>query len=302
MLHLLIAGIALVVLIKSADIFIDQALAIAERLNVSSFLIGFTLISIGTALPDLIISTFAAYNGDTNFAIATFIGSAMVNISLLVGVLSFFTKYRLHKIDITRNIPIALGASIFLLLIIAIFKLQLRWPAGLLLIGAFGFTIYLANKNKNNVTLEAEQKFDILIFIISLILLILTGKVSTEHFLSFAQKTGIADTVVGFFLVGISITAPELITSLRVIKKGNLQLSLGNILGASLINILLIPGIASLLTPLNFLSFIPSLLCLTFAVLLFYIFGLLGKEYYITRREGIGMIITYIIFILLQLL
>jgi len=302
MLHLLYAALCLVVLIKSADIFVDQSLSVAKKLKVSSFLIGFTLIFLGTALPDIVISTFASAQGNSEFAISTFLGSTIVNVTLLVGVLSFFTKYKLDKSDISKNIPITLGASIFLLILILLFRFNFTWIAGIITMTIYTITVFFAKQNNTTTIRHKTVTFNIIAFLISFILLIVTGKISTDQFLLFADHYKIADSVIGFFLVGIGITIPELVASLEVIKKGNLQLSLGNILGATLINILFIPGLGSFFNTLNFQPFLPSVLFVIFGLIIFFFLALLGKEYYITKKEGCVMVLIYILFVISQFL
>ncbi len=300
MLHLFIALAGLLVLLKAADVFIDQSLAIAKKIKISGFLIGFTIISIGTALPDLTISTFAVIDGDSSFAISTFIGSAMVNITLLIGALSFFTKYRLYKADIKKNIPITFLAGVLLVALILLFKFQFSWIAGVISVSAFLAIIFFVKENNPPIIIKEDREFHSFLFLLSFVMLILAGKFSTENFLTFAQQYHIADTTIGYFIVGIGITAPELITSLEVIKKGNLQLSLGNILGATLINILLIPGLGSFFNTLDFTGFLPSVLCLLLGIFVFMILAISGKKYYITRKEGVVMLLIYLLFILIQ--
>ena len=301
MLHLLYAVICLAVLVISAEVFVDQSLAVAKKLKISGFLIGFTLLSIGTALPDIVISTFGSARGDTEFAISTFLGSALVNTTLLIGVLSFFTKYKLHKSDVDNNIPITLGASIFLLILLLLFRFQFTWVTGIITIIAYILTVFLARKNNTVKLTHKTSKFNALILIASFVLLILTGKISTDQFLLFADQYKIADSTIGFFIVGIGISVPELVTSIEVIKRGNLQLSLGNLLGATLINILFTPALASFFNTLNFQPFLPAIFFIIFSLIMFYLLALFGKKYYITKKEGIVMLVIYILFVLTQI-
>lgn len=300
--HLLLAGLCLVVLIKSANVFIDQSLAIAKKLKLSGFLIGFTIISLGTALPDIIISTFAVAQKNPDFAISTFVGSAFTNMTLLVGVLAFFTKYKLNKTDVEKNIPITFVASLALLVLIILFRMKFTWIVGVISLIIYIFTVYLASQNNVTKIRQKTDKINIVIFIISFILLIIAGKISTDQFILFAHYFNIANSIVGYFLVALGITIPELVTSLEVIKRGDLHLSLGNILGATLINILFIPGLTSLLSPLNFQSFLPGVIFLVFAILLFFFLSVMGKEYYITKREGLAMLLVYLLFVVFQFL
>lgn len=300
--HLIIALVCLVILLKSSEVFIDQVSAIAKKFHISSFLVGFTLVSIGTALPDLVISTYSASQGDTSFAIASAMGSAFVNISLLAGVLGLITKYKLQENDLEKNIPAAIVATISFIIMILLFGGYLTWIGGLIAIGLFALVVLFIKKHNTLTVHEEHAKFNIFIFLLASVALALSGKYASESFLSFADYFKIQDSMVGFFIVGIGISVPELVASLQVIKKGNLQLSLGNILGAFLINILVIPSIASFFTPLNFQPFVFDLLYLVFALIMFLFFALLGKEYYISKKEGVALILVYILFVVLQIL
>lgn len=300
--HLLLAGFCLIVLIKSANVFIDQSLSIAKKLKLSGFLIGFTIISLGTALPDIIISVFAVAQKNPDFAISTFVGSSFTNMTLLVGILAFFTKYKLNKTDVEKNIPITFFASLALLVLIILFRMKFTWIVGVISLIIYVFTVFFASQNNVTKIRQKTEKINIVLFIISFILLIVAGKISTDQFILFAHHFNIADSLVGYFLVALGITIPELVTSLEVIKRGDLHLSLGNILGATLINILFIPGLASLFAPLNFQNFLPVVILLIFAILLFFFLSVLGKEYYITKREGFAMLLVYLLFVVSQFL
>lgn len=300
--HLLIALVCLAILLKSAEVFIDQVSALATKFKISSFLIGFTLLSIGTALPDLVISTYSITQGNNSFALATTMGNAFVNISLLAGVLGLITKYKLQENDLEKNIPVTITATIAFIILILLFGGQLTWIGGVIAIGIFVLVV-LFLKNHNNITTYKENtKFNIFILLLALIVLTLSGKYASESFLNFADYFKIQDSMVGFFVVGVGISIPELVASLQVIKKGNLELSLGNILGAFLMNILVIPAIGSFFSNLNYQPFMFDLLYITFALIMFLFFALLGKEYYISKKEGVALILIYVLFVVLQIL
>lgn len=179
---------------------------------------------------------------------------------------------------------------------------KLNWLGGLLAIGLF-FLVVLFIKKYNTLSNHKERtKFHWLIFIISFIAMALAGKYTSENFLHFANYFHIRDSFIGFFLVGVGISIPELVASLQVIRKKNLQLSLGNILGAFLINILVIPALASFFTPLDFQPFIFELVYIIFTLIIFIFFALTGKKYYISRKEGIILVLVYLIFIIFQVL
>jgi cation:H+ antiporter len=300
MLNILIAIISLAILIKSSDIFIDQSTALAKKIKVSSFLIGFTLIALGTSLPDLVISAYSNIKGAPEVAISTFIGSPIVKTSLILGILALFSNYKLSEIDIKRNIPINLIIySTFFFLLFA-FQFQMNWVLGILSIGLLILAIFLAKGNNHLITIKSKAKFNILLLLLSFIVVVISGKFCVDHVLIFANNFGIEQTIIGYFILAIGTSIPELVTSLTSIKKGNLQLSLGNILGSSLFDILFVSGITSFFGTLNFRPFLMEYVLLMLATGILLLFAILGKKYYISKKEGVGLTLVYILFIILH--
>lgn len=302
MLNILIAIASLVVLIRSSEVFIDQSTALAKKFKISSFLIGFTLIALGTALPDLIISSYSNIVGAPEIAISTFIGSPIVKTSLILGILALFSNYKLQEVDIKRNIPINLTIySSFFLLLLA-FQFQMNWILGILGTGLLILSIFLARKNNHLISIESKKKFNVLYLLASFIVVIIAGKLCVDNLLIFAEEFAIAQTTIGYFIVAIAISIQELVISFTSIKKGNFQLSLGNILGSNLFELLFVSGITSFFGVLNFRPFLVEYLFLIFATAILLLFAILGKKYYISKKEGIGLILVYILFIVLQTL
>jgi cation:H+ antiporter len=300
MINILIAITSLIVLIKSADIFIDQSTSLAKKIKVSGFFIGFTLIALGTSLPDLVVSSYSTISGNQEIAISTFLGSVIVKTSLLLGVLALFSKYKLEEIDIKRNIPLNLGIYILLFALLIIFNFQMPWYLGVITISILIVATFIANKNNHLTKLKSKTKFNLLFLIFSFLLVILSGKFTVDYFVILAEQYNIAQTTIGYFVLAIGATAPELITSLTAIKKDNLHMSLGNILGASLFDILLVSGVSSFFATLHLTEFKLDFVFLIIATIIFLLFAIFGKKYYITKKEGIGLILVYVIFVLLQ--
>lgn len=298
--HLLIALVCLAVLLKASEVFIDQVSAIAKRFRINSFLVGFTIVSIGTALPDLVISTYSASQGNPDFAIATSLGSGIINISLLLGVLGIITRYKLQKNDLENNIPITIFATVCFIILLLLFGGRFTWVGGLISLALFSFVVMFIKKQNHIPPGKTTGKFNLFFLLLSFLLLALSGKYTSDSFLKFADYFNLEDSIIGFLIVGVGISIPELVASLQAIKKGNLQLSLGNILGAFLINILAIPAICSFFTPLNFQPYIFTLIYIFFSLVMFLLFGLMGKEYYISKKEGTALIFIYLLFLVLQ--
>ena len=298
--NILIAIVSLAVLIKSAGIFIDQSTALAKKIRISSFLVGFTLLALGTSLPDLVISSYSAAKGFPEIAISTLLGSAIVKTSLVLGILALFTNYKLAEIDIKRNIPINLIIFTLFFVLLLLFGFQMTSVMGILTLLILGLSIFLAKENNHTITIQSKDRFNLLFFLLSFGLLIISGKLCVDNISIFANSYGIAQTTIGYFILAIGTSIPELVTSLTIIKKGNLQLALGNFLGSILFDILFVSGISSFFSILNFKPFLLEFLFLMLATTIFMLFAILGKRYYISKKEGIGLILVYILFILVQ--
>lgn len=302
MLNILIAIIALIVLIKTSEVFIDQSAALAKKFKISSFLVGFTLIALGTALPDLVISGYSNIVGAPEVAISTFIGSPIVKTSLILGILALFSNYKLLEVDIKRNIPVNLIIySSFFLLLFA-FQFQMNWILGVLAMGLLVLSIFLAKENNHMITIKSKKKFNILFLLLSFFVVVIAGKVCVDNLLIFAEEFAIAQTTIGYFVIAIAISLQELVISFTAIKKGNFQLSLGNILGSNLFELLFVSGVTSFFGVLNFRPFLVDYLFLIITTAILLLFAILGKKYYISKKEGIGLIFVYILFILIQTL
>ena len=302
MLNIIIAFASLIVLIKSSEIFIDQSTALAKKFKISSFLVGFTLIALGTALPDLIISSYSNIVGASEVAISTFIGSPIVKTSLILGILALFSNYKLLEVDIKRNIPVNLIIYCSFFLLLVIFQFQMNWILGILAIGLLILSIFLARKNNHMITIESKKKFNAILLILSLVIVVISGKLCVDYLLIFAEDFAIAQTTVGYFIIAIAISLQELVISLTSIKKGNFQLSLGNILGSNLFELLFVSGATSFFGVLNFRPFLTDFLFLIFATLILLLFAILGKKYYISKKEGVGLILVYVLFVIIQIL
>ena len=300
MLNILIAIISLAVLIKASDIFIDQSTALAKKIKISSFLVGFTLIALGTSLPDLVISTYSNIRGAPEVALSTFIGSPIVKTSLLLGIIALFSNYKLSEVDIKRNIPINLIIYSTLFFLLFAFSFQMTWILGIISIALLITSVILAGKNNHLITIKSKIKFRPILLLISFVIVVIAGKICVDNVLLFAENFNIAKTLIGYFLLAIGTSIPELVTSFASIKKGNIQLSLGNILGSSLFDILLVSGLTSFFSPLNFRPFLIEYVFLIFATGILLLFAILGKKYFISKKEGIGLILVYVLFILLQ--
>lgn len=295
--------ISLVVLVKSADVFVDQASSLAKKLKVNDFLIGFTIVAFGTSLPELVSTIFSSIDGHNQLVMSNIIGSNIANLCLIFGLIATFNVYKIHKRDVDVNIPINLAAMMVFWAISAWSGFNITWSFGISMILIFT-TLILLSKDYNHFASRSENKyvkFNLLILITSLVLLVLSGKYCIEEVILLARQLNIAETLLGYFLLAIGTSLPELVTTWVAVKKNDGELGMGNILGSNLFNLLFVLGISSFIQPVVVTGFVTDLIFLTGAILAVYLFAVFGKKYSFSKKEGIGLLVIYGIFIVFQI-
>jgi cation:H+ antiporter len=299
--YLIITIVALLGIVKSADLLIDQSIALAQKLKVSSFIVGFTIIAFGTSLPELIVSLYSTYSGHPSIAISNVLGSNIVNICLILGILAVYKPYKLSKSDVFINIPLNLIALIFFIILVSFNNSTLNISSGIILLIVFIATLFFERKSNHVTKIKNQTKFNVLILIASLIALVVFGKISVDSILEFSKIFGVEETVLGYFVMAVGTSLPELVASFTAIKKGNEEIGIGNILGSNLFNLFFILGTASFIKTLDLSFFLVEVMMLTVITISLVILALIGKRFYFTRKEGILLLSYYIIFILSQL-
>jgi cation:H+ antiporter len=300
MFNLFLALVSLAVVLKAADIFVNHSSALAKKYQISSFLIGFTIMAFGTSLPELIVSTYSNIIGHPALTISNVIGSNIANLCLILGLLALFKNFKLSKQDVHFNIPINLLGSILFTIFLWLAGWQLNWWLGSILLLIFPFFIWLASRNNHLITIKGKTQFSIIKFALSFILLTIFGKLCIDNLLIFAQLYQISDSILGHFFLAIGTSLPELVTTFLAVKKGNNELGIGNLLGSNLFNLFFILGINSLIHTLDFSAFYQDILFLLFATCVFLIFSLIGKKYYFSKKEGLGLVLLYVLFMIWQ--
>ena len=299
----LIVLMGLWTMVNSANTFVDQASALAKKLRVGDFLIGFTIVAFGTSLPEMISTIFAASSGHNQLVVSNIIGSNMANSCLVFGVIALFNNYRIRKRDIDINIPINMAALMAFWAVSVWAGFVINWSFGVSLILVFVVLVILSKEYDHFETVERKYvRFSVTRLLGSLTLLIISGKVLIDGIISLSVQFMVSETILGYFLLAVGTSLPEMVTTWVAVKKHEGELGVGNVLGSNLFNLLFILGISSFIQPVNVSGFRIDLVLLTGATLTVYIFAILGKKYAFSRREGLGMVLIYVVFVMFQLL
>lgn len=310
---LLVLVISLYVLSKSADIFVDNAVKLSELLGLSEIVIGATIVSLGTTLPELSASIISALQGKGGFAIGNAVGSVITNTSLILGIGALFGNIKVDNKN-AHKISILIAAAFVLIVSTIPYKighengLIPQWIGFLFLFFIPVYIYYLITQEKKNTAVHIMEKSDkksnysgliLILFLIIIsalgIALSASGLVASAEIL--AERIGIPDVIISSTLVAFGTSVPELSTCIAASRNKHGELALGNIIGANILNILFVIGASTALTSGGLfvqnefyqIHFIGLILIL--AVFGFFAYNKKINE--ISKREGIILVLFY---------
>ena len=288
--------IGFLLLIKGADYFVEGASTIARKFHIPSMVIGLTIVSIGTSLPELSVSLTSALIGKNDLAVANVVGSNVFNILMGLGVSGIISKLPIEKNTIETDIPFL--NIIGTILLVMMLNLTLGRFEGILLIGLLiGFLFYIIKPILNNKEeLKEENKLSfktILLGILGVVGIILGGDIVVDSASNIAKMFGMSQNLIGLTVVATGTSLPEFVTSVMAIIKGENEIAVGNIVGSNIFNILMILGISSIISPITitFISIIDIMFMIATGILL-YVFVVKSKT--LNRYQGIVFILLYI--------
>ena len=317
---LLLFAVGVILLIKGGDWFVDSAVGIAKRFRVPEIIIGATVVSIGTTLPEVMVSVTAAVNNNSAVAYGNAIGSIICNTALIAALTIAIRPAPVEKKTITTPVLFFFGAAAIYLVAAYIFGRFDRWM-GIVMLLVFGaymaMTIYKGFKNPIQQEEEEEEAApggslikDILVLIISAALIAVGADMLEGSSVSLATMAGIPTEVVGVTVVALCTSLPELVTAITALAKGYGALSLGNIIGANIFNLVLVSGAAVTISPFAIpegsklfgyntsqLFEIPLMIAVMALMTLPALFK--GK---LRRWQGIALLSVYACFVTLQVL
>ncbi|MFG1496349.1 calcium/sodium antiporter [Saccharospirillum sp. HFRX-1] len=251
----LLAG--LVVLVWSADRFVDGAAALAKHLGMSSLMIGMVIIGFGTSAPELMVSAFSAWTGNPGLALGNAYGSNITNIALVVGVTALVLPIQSQRSIARRELPILLGITL-----LAGWQLLdgylSRLDAALLLLVFVLLMAYSIWRGSNEPAEEMADEVNALPLwralvdlSLGLALLLISSRALVWGAVEVAQALGVSELIIGLTVVAFGTSLPELASALAAVRKREHDLAIGNVLGSGLFNTLAVVGIAAAVHPLT---------------------------------------------------
>ena len=292
---LTVVGIAM--LCFGGSWLVSGGVSIAKKLRISQMVIGLTVVAYGTSTPELAASMAAAVGLHTDLILGNVVGSNIANIGMVIGISAIISPLVVSKATTRKEVPIMIGVMLLLVAISVDGEIS-QYDGILLIAGLIAFTVYTlsrAKKERKQVEDPSTQKSSVPralgLVAIGSGLLYFGGLVTIENVISIAQGIGISETVIGITIVAIGTSLPELVTSITAIKKGHTDIGIGTIVGSNIYNILMIMGVASVITGIAVVPgiFTDYLVMIGFAVVLVAFL----RSGIIPRPAGIGLAIAY---------
>ena len=308
-LNFLLVAAGLTMLYFGAEWLVKGSIAISNKLGVSQLVIGLTVVAFGTSTPELAVSISSAMQGLSDVSLGNVVGSNIVNIGAILGISAIFSPIIVSKSAIRKEVPIMIGISFLLLAIVLDGKIDFL-DGALLVIGIVVFTWYSYRSSKKDVDIEEIPVSQVLqknifsksiIFMIAGLLLLTGGSFLTvDNAVAIGASFGISELFMGLTIVAIGTSLPELITSVVAARKGHADLSVGNIVGSNIFNIMAILGISSLISGITVSEkiLVDIGIMLAFSLVLI---PIMRSGFVISRKEGIFLIagyVGYVIFLL----
>ena len=315
---LMLVGLGL--LLVGANYLTEGSSAIAKRFGISEFVIGLTIVAIGTSAPEFVVSLISTFNGTTDVAIGNILGSNLFNVLMILGITALIRPIRIEHNTLSRDIPFGLLAAV--VLAICGLDMWLNGNAGiisrseglLMLCFLVVFMVYSFIKAKRDEptesapTTEAPTKQHPISLELSMIVgglagLIYGGDLFLEYAVIFARDMGMSEAVIAVTLMAGGTSMPELITCVIAASKNKGQMALGNVIGSNISNVFLILGTCATVSPLQLGNILPiDLIILSAASLLVTITAFTFRRNELDRAEGCIFVLLYIAYILYLLM
>lgn len=254
--------ICLAVIVFSANWLVEGAVVIAKRYKISDFIIGAVIVGVGTSLPELVVSSIGAFEGNSDIAIGNVVGSNIFNVLGILGLTVLLAPVAVSKANKRFDLPFCIALSVLTLLLVFNFFAGgiegISRIDGLVLLAVFALFMFLSLRGGKNQTTTSEEEISnkrlilgIGKVIVGLAALIIASRFFLDNAILIAKAWGVNDAFIAITLVACGTSVPELAASLVAAAKKNTQMALGNVIGSNIFNLSLILGVASQITPLT---------------------------------------------------
>ncbi len=306
LLNICLLAVGLFLVIKGGSLFVDASVQIAEGLNVPRIVVGGTIVSLATTSPELVVSTTASWMGDSGIAIGNAVGSVIANIGLIVGIIAFLAPVSVDKANF-RNRSLWMLCAAILVILFSISLEMGRFAAFLLVVFAMAYLAYdykgIMETMKQNADCKSDTnsepislKKPFITFIIGAFVVVVGSKLLVTSGVAIANALQIPSIVIGLTVIAIGTSLPELVTAIISVKKGIADLSIGNIVGANILNLSMITGAAGLINPLTLTRFTRKYSFSWMMIMMLTMIFIFWRKGKVGRKEGIIILVLYVIY------
>lgn len=296
-----------ILITKGADIFINYTVIIGKKTNISELVLGATIVSFATTLPELTVSTVASLQGHTTMSLGNAVGSIICNTGLVLGLVAFISPFKVDKTMFFSK-SIILLISVFLTILLSIDGNINRIDALLLLLMllVYMYTNYKSvekdsktglskNYNRGSINIKETLKIGVF-FILGLVMMVLGSKLLVDNGIKIAEIIGIPQGIISLTVIALGTSLPELVSSITAIRKKHHAISVGNILGANILNIVSVIGISAIPNDIPILAQTAKIdFPFMIALLLILIIPTI-KKHKLHRWQGMLMLTTYLLY------
>lgn len=309
---LIIIGFAL--LVKGADFLVEGSSSIAKKFHIPEIIIGLTIVSIGTSMPELFVSLTSALEGHSDMSMGNVIGSNIANLLLILGLSTVIRPIKFQKETRLIEMPMCLILTIIFMIFCNTGEGISKIEAIILLILFIIFIVYTIIMGKKGEQFDKEgtiielqtedNKIPVLKSIIFIILGIIGlkvgGDLTVDNALIVARHFNISEKIISLTILAIGTSLPELVTSVTAAIKGNSDIAIGNIIGSNIFNMLLIIGVSAFINPILYnTSYNLEMVILILGILLLSLFPIIPPKNQMNRLNGLIYLIMYVVYMVI---
>ncbi len=315
---IVLLGLGIIFLIKGSDFFVDSGSKIGKLLKISEIILGVTIVSLGTSLPELIVAVTGAQAGNNEIALGNIIGTNMFNLCVILAVVAIIKPIKFLKETVRKDMYMTVVTAFVLLVLMADVLLgngganMLSRSDGLILLVMFGIFMYYTlygyidywndreeEIGKEDVKLKLkdinELTKSIILMLVGIAMVFLGARWAVDSVEDLAIRMHISETFISILVIAVGTSLPEIFTSVAAGRKGKMGIVVGNLIGSNMFNILLVLGLASVINPiqLEWNSLLIDALVFLIASSLCIIFTKVKRKFEFSRLEGFILLLMY---------
>ena len=319
--EILLLVIGILLLIKGSDFFVDAGSEIGNTLKINELLLGVTIVSFGTSLPEFIVALTSAQSGSTEIALGNILGTNLFNTCVILAIIAIVKPIRFTKETVRKDMYMSVLTSFILMILMADKIIDgdsiniLSRTDGLVLVALFAvfihYTLYSLTdlwKERKNKNEELKLKLkdidsltkNILLMILGIVMVFAGANASVDAVEKIAVILGISETFIAILVVAIGTSLPEIFTSIAALKKGKQDIAVGNLIGSNMFNILFVLGTAVTISPIKLKmdSLVIDAFTFFLVTIIFVLHAKGGKKYEMGKGEGFCLLAIYVVYTL----